>query len=839
MIYNTAYDELVSAGPFLRDRAEADTLFRAAVLESFNYHFQNCAAFANYCKNREIHDLNPNFPLGELPYIPAQAFKKFGRDLLLTPFSDKRSFVMNSSATSGVPSSIVVSRENAKRQAVAMAKVVSAFLGKVKRPFIIFDLDPSENKQTELGARYGATVGYMSMASESYFVLKKDEYGTIVLDFDKLHNAIEKLNKIDVAPVIFGFTYVIFETLAKLNNDKNLANFKIGNILHIGGWKKLEAQKITRNLFNEMVAGKFGLNASDVIDAYGFTEQMGINHFSIGAGAKICPNFARVLVRDPVSLEVLPVGEEGLLQFISPLPLSYPGISVLTDDMGFITSDFGETFGYTGTLFNVTGRAKNAEVRGCGDIMSTYLKRSADQEIKPATIIPKPRVLHFEKNFNNFNLKSNTINIDSLPVMSDIESMAKRLRENAKKLERYSVDDLIAFFSLASKSWMTEQSPLQDLQKHGLSFLVNWLTAENLRLIADKSLKGNRGVLDRFVIDESAPVRSLRALPRGVVGHWLAGNVPLLGMLGLVQAILTKNASLLRVPAINAAVMPLILKDLSEKEILLSNGVLVKGKDITDAVALIYYDKADNDTANRFSLICDVRIAWGGAEAVHAISNLPKKMDCETIVFGPKLSYLAISSDEFITGKNTEKLFRRLSTDCSVFDQYACASPHTVFVERSDYITEIEFCERFADHMEKASKRLPKDNIDAGTAANIISKRFEYDFKGKVWQSSGTNWTIVLQTDNVSLVEPTYSRFVTVIFVDNILSAAELAHADIQTIALAMPYDKKVQFAEIASCRGAVRFPEIGRMTHFEAPWDGVFLMDRLVRFVTMGGPLV
>ena len=689
----------------------------------------------------------------------------------------------------------------------------------------------------QLGARYGATVGYKSFSSEAYFVLKNDANGGISLDVEKLNYALTQISSKNLAPVIFGFTYVIYDTLRGLNKALLTASFDEGTVLHIGGWKKLEAQKMSNPPLIALC--HVWLHENCVIDAYGFTEQMGINHLSIASDEKICPSFARVLVRDPITLEVLPHGHEGLLQFISPLPVSYPGISVLTDDLGIVTSEFGQINGLYGTLFRVTGRAKNAEIRGCGDVMSAYLERTDD--VAPTKFRAKldARLLYLEKNFVHLNHKENSIYLEGLPAITDLAPIGVRIRENLRKIEKYSVDDLIAFFSIVSKQWLEKSGPISALQKHGLSFLVSWLEAENLRAITNKSMKGDRQALDRFVVDTDFPVRSLRALPRGIVGHWLAGNVPLLGMLGLVQSIITRNANILRVPASNSSVMPIILGEIAKAKVTLPSGKVVDGSDISDTVAVIYYDKNDQDFANAFSLMCDARIAWGGAEAIQAISKLPTKIETETIIFGPKLSYSAIGAEMFSAEKNIEKLFRRLATDCSVFDQYACASPHTVFVERSSDITEEEFCERFATHMDKAAYRIPKDDVDAGTAANIIAKRFEYDFTGKVWQSSGTTWTIVKESEEFKLANPVYSRFITVIFVDDIMEAASLANDDIQTIALAMSLERKINFAEVAAAKGAIRFPEIGRMTHFEAPWDGIFLMDRLVRFVSLGGPVV
>ena len=62
---------------------------------------------------------------------------------------------------------------------------------------------------------------------------------------------------------------------------------------------------------------------------------------------------------------------------------------------------------------------------------------------------------------------------------------------------------------------------------------------------------------------------------------------------------------------------------------------------------------------------------------------------------------------------------------------------------------------------------------------------------------------------------------------------------DVQTIGLAATGRKATEFATRASERGAIRFPVPGRMLNFESPWDGMFIMDRLVRWNTLGGPLV
>ena len=77
-----------------------------------------------------------------------------------------------------------------------------------------------------------------------------------------------------------------------------------------------------------------------------------------------------------------------------------------------------------------------------------------------------------------------------------------------------------------------------------LGFLPLWLRRANLQTLLRRSLRGKPEALDRFVrLDEKDSI-AVRAQPRGLAVHWVAGNVPVLGMLSVVQSMLCKNANL-------------------------------------------------------------------------------------------------------------------------------------------------------------------------------------------------------------------------------------------------------------------------------------------------------
>ena len=121
---------------------------------------------------------------------------------------------------------------------------------------------------------------------------------------------------------------------------------------------------IKRNDSLFTILTKFGVKNENILDVYAFTEQLGTVYISRGDGMKEIPKISKVIVRDPYTLEVMKDDQEGLLQFLNPIPYSYPGLSVLTDDLGIKKTIDNKEY------FEITGRAKNSEIRGCGDILS-------------------------------------------------------------------------------------------------------------------------------------------------------------------------------------------------------------------------------------------------------------------------------------------------------------------------------------------------------------------------------------------------------------------------------------------------------------------------------------
>jgi hypothetical protein len=170
--------------------------------------------------------------------------------------------------------------------------------------------------------------------------------------------------------VIFGFTFVAWQNFLLQLAGQRL-DFSKGMLIHTGGWKKLQEQAVSQEEFKRRFREEIGLTR--VYNFYGMVEQVGSVFLEGEDGYLYPPNFGDVIVRDPVTLQELPTGEVGILQVLSLLPLSYPGHSLLTEDLGKIHSTDGSSCGRHGKAFSVLGRLPRAEMRGCSDVIASMV----------------------------------------------------------------------------------------------------------------------------------------------------------------------------------------------------------------------------------------------------------------------------------------------------------------------------------------------------------------------------------------------------------------------------------------------------------------------------------
>jgi hypothetical protein len=168
--------------------------------------------------------------------------------------------------------------------------------------------------------------------------------------------------------IVYGFTWMLWTAWASATFPPELLDLlrsKRLHFVHSGGWKRMEALRVTRDVFDTSLISLAG-PGSNVVDYYGLVEQVGIIYPLCQAGFRHPPVWADVLVRDPLSHACLN-GQPGQLQLMNVLAYGAPYHSVLTEDTGSIIPGPCPC-GRSGSRFLLQGRLPNAELRGCANV---------------------------------------------------------------------------------------------------------------------------------------------------------------------------------------------------------------------------------------------------------------------------------------------------------------------------------------------------------------------------------------------------------------------------------------------------------------------------------------
>jgi phenylacetate-coenzyme A ligase PaaK-like adenylate-forming protein len=337
------------------DRANFnEKYFLKELKNTFKYHYKKCVELKNLFDQKKIKIDSIN-RLDKLPFLPVKIFK----ELELKSIESKNVFkILKSSGTSGSLSKIYLSKENSLNQSKVLNKITTFFFGKERLPMLILDTKKIISNRTEFSARAAAVLGFSFMGKDHTYTLNDD----MSLNLKVYRDFIKKYK--DKKFIIFGLTHLVWEKFLN-NKDLKNENFSKCLLLHGGGWKKLEKIKISNKDFKEKLFKKFKLKK--IHNYYGMVEQTGSIFIECyKCGSFITSNFSDIIIRGKKH-ENIGKKKEGYIQLLSLVPSSYPGNSILTDDVGKIVEN-DCSCKKLGKQFLVNGRIKNVEIRGCSNV---------------------------------------------------------------------------------------------------------------------------------------------------------------------------------------------------------------------------------------------------------------------------------------------------------------------------------------------------------------------------------------------------------------------------------------------------------------------------------------
>jgi phenylacetate-coenzyme A ligase PaaK-like adenylate-forming protein len=339
-------------------RADKRERLEGALSRLTRHHAANCLAYRQILAARGI-DPETRFALEDLPFLPVRLFKE---EDLRSVEQDKVIKVLTSSGTTSQHvSRIFLDSETSLAQTRALVRILQSFIGKARLPMLIIDHPGVVKDRRSFSARGAGILGLSNFGRDHRYALNDEDMSInrdAVLDFTSRH-AGERV-------LLFGFTFMVWkyfiQALAQRGERLGLHN---SILVHSGGWKKLQEEAVDNPTFKRIAEKTVGARA--VHNFYGMVEQVGSIFVECEHGRLHAPAFADVLVRNPLDWSICAEGETGVLQVLSVLPVSYPGHSLLTEDMGAVLGEDDCPCGRRGKYFRVDGRIARAEMRGCSD----------------------------------------------------------------------------------------------------------------------------------------------------------------------------------------------------------------------------------------------------------------------------------------------------------------------------------------------------------------------------------------------------------------------------------------------------------------------------------------
>ena len=354
------YEEMLAHEPFGVCRREKEQLLLYGLRELTKFHIDKCSEYGKILKTYNISQDGAD-SIEKIPFLPVRLFKEL--DLISVPRKEIFKTMTSSGTTGQKVSKIFLNRETAANQQKTLVRIVADFTGSNRLPLLIVDCPSVLKDRTKFSARGAGILGFSILGRKKIYAL--DDNMNLRLYELKEFIREHKEEKI----LVFGFTFMIWQYFCKqLSKLKVRLPLKNAIFIHGGGWKKMVQEQVTPEKFKATIQDVCG--ATQVCDYYGMVEQTGCIYMECEEGHLHTSTYSDVIVRRTKDFSVCDFGEKGIIQVLSLLPRSYPGHSLLTEDEGSIFGIDDCPCGSKGKYFQVLGRIKQAEIRGCSD---TYM----------------------------------------------------------------------------------------------------------------------------------------------------------------------------------------------------------------------------------------------------------------------------------------------------------------------------------------------------------------------------------------------------------------------------------------------------------------------------------
>src|SRR3989339_509678 len=255
-------------------------------------------------------------------------------------------------------------------------------------------------------------------------------------------------------------------------------------------------------------------------------------------------------------------------------------------------------------------------------------------------------------------------------------------RTHIDTMRNVSLSEVISILHLAGEKLRDTRSPFRSEALRHLSETISFSkpviekSLDALCEILDERELLKRTQLELFLpyametpIERRGYNGLISAVPKGVVLHVGAGNV-FLGIIdSLILGLLTRNVNILKLSSAGSNFATLFLALLKDCD---------KYGKVSGSIAALNWPGGNKKIEQSILKHCDAVFVWGGEEA---LLSYKKAAPANVAVtgFGPKTS-VGIISESALQIRSMSELSMSAAMDTALWDQSACASPHTIYL---------------------------------------------------------------------------------------------------------------------------------------------------------------
>lgn len=574
-----------------------DTI-KAQLKKLTEHHRKNCKPYDDIC-NGLI-----NVSDAEGPYLPVSIFKSL--DLCSVPEDQVRRQLTSSGTTGQQVSKIYLDGETAAAQQRALCDIVGEYIGEKRIPMLIIDSPDVLRDRSKYSARGAGIMGFSMMASKRFYALDND----MNPDMDSIKAFAEAA---DGGPCFaFGFTYMIWQYFCQESSIK-LTNCYL---IHGGGWKKLQSQAVSNEQFKARLNECWGIEK--VSDYYGMAEQTGSIFMECEEGHLHVSKYSDIHILNPDDFSECEKGQWGLIALDSVLPKSYPGHRLLTEDWGRILGDGDCPCGRAGKYFEISGRIKKAEIRGCSDTFAADRSAKAD--------LPE----------------------SGIKVLAGTYPVSESCRDSFDQTVLDFIEELSVLFT-------KEQKYRSVPEIYALGF---WCRKAHIEKIKTRQLECWKNLKKG----------------KGMVLHITPSNMPTMFAYSWISSLLSGCGNIVRLSGRDNEVTGMILDGIRR---IMDQAAFAP---IKERNAFVQFEH-DDEILKLLSERAAARIIWGGDETVEHVSGIPAADGCVDIAFPDKYSIALLDSDivQALSDDELKVQAHLFYNDTYGADQNACSSPKIIF----------------------------------------------------------------------------------------------------------------------------------------------------------------